>query len=125
MNVSVQTVQNAYEQLLSEGYIYSVERSGCFISAYNDDRVQAPVQKKTAMEPEEERPVYNLKNGQMDERAFPYKIWQKIYKSKLRIWSHSIREHSSRHRNVVKSLAAAPLLNRCGDFKDRNGGSFL
>lgn len=32
LNVSVQTVQLAYEQLLSEGYIYSKERSGYFIS---------------------------------------------------------------------------------------------
>ncbi len=37
LNISIQTVQNAYEQLLSEGYIYSVERSGYFISEYNGD----------------------------------------------------------------------------------------
>lgn len=33
----IQTVQKAYEQLLSEGYIYSAERSGYFISEYNGD----------------------------------------------------------------------------------------
>ncbi|WP_449444402.1 hypothetical protein [Ureibacillus acetophenoni] len=30
--MSVQTVQTAYEQLLSEGYIYLIERNGYFVS---------------------------------------------------------------------------------------------
>ena len=31
--ISVQTVQNAYEQLIAEGYLCSRERSGYFVSA--------------------------------------------------------------------------------------------
>lgn len=83
LNVSIQTVQNAYEQLLSEGYLYSIERSGYFIAEYNEDWLQAPVAKKPAIQIAEERQVYNLKNGQVDPEAFPYKIWQKLYKRQL------------------------------------------
>ena len=33
LELSVITVKNAYEQLIAEGYIYSRERSGYFVSA--------------------------------------------------------------------------------------------
>lgn len=37
LSVSVITVQNAYEQLLAEGYVNSVERSGYFVAEVNVD----------------------------------------------------------------------------------------
>ena len=37
LSVSVITVQNAYDQLLAEGYIYSIQRSGYFVAEVNAD----------------------------------------------------------------------------------------
>ncbi|MFD2991182.1 winged helix-turn-helix domain-containing protein [Fictibacillus nanhaiensis] len=37
LNVSIMTVQIAYEQLKSEGYIYSVERGGSFVSELEEE----------------------------------------------------------------------------------------
>ncbi|MDE7265815.1 MAG: winged helix-turn-helix domain-containing protein, partial [Clostridia bacterium] len=49
LNVSVITVQSAYDQLLAEGYIFSRERSGYFVSDVNVEfhggREYQPVQR--------------------------------------------------------------------------------
>ena len=46
-NVSIITVENAYNQLVSEGYIYSKEKSGFYINVLE-------IEKKAVSIPEEE-----------------------------------------------------------------------
>lgn len=83
LNVSIHTIKEAYEQLASEGYIYSIERSGYYISSYDADWVQ-PIQKENNKIQQAVSQIrYNFKNGQVDEQAFPLKTWLKIYKSVL------------------------------------------
>lgn len=83
LNVSIHTVKEAYEQLASEGYIYSIERSGYYISPYDLDwgNYDKKVESKT-LEPSL-KIQYNFRNGQVDEQAFPLKEWLKIYKKLL------------------------------------------
>lgn len=83
LNVSIHTVQEAYEQLASEGYIYSIERSGYYISPYDLDW-DIPNQKR-AREVIKHPPTiqYNFKNGQVDENKFPLKEWLKLYRKHL------------------------------------------
>jgi len=84
LNVSIHTVQEAYEQLASEGYIYSVERSGYFISPYDLDwGSKSPKQRVDIVVEHSPQPHYNFKNGQVDEQAFPLKEWLKLYKKQL------------------------------------------
>ena len=82
LNVSIHTVKEAYEQLASEGYIYSAERSGYFVSPYEMEW-QHPVSIATRKPIEEDTPIYNFQNGQVDEQAFPLREWLKIYKKEL------------------------------------------
>ena len=82
LNVSIHTVKEAYEQLASEGYIYSEERSGYFVSPY-DMEWEQPVAIRTAISPEEQTALYNFQNGQVDEQAFPLREWLKLYKKQL------------------------------------------
>lgn len=86
LNISIQTVQIAYEQLLSEGYIYSVERSAYFVAEYSGDWKYTEVTKRPAKEEQEHKPLFNLKNGQVDAEAFPYKLWQKIYRNQIQTY---------------------------------------
>ena len=83
LNVSVQTVQLAYEQLLSEGYIYSKERSGYFIS--DIDVVWEPIIEAQQVQPIDLpiKSFVDLRNGQVDSAHFPLKVWQKLYKQQL------------------------------------------
>jgi GntR family transcriptional regulator/MocR family aminotransferase len=83
LNVSIHTVKEAYEQLASEGYIYSVERSGYFISPYDLDWGIYPKMSDTSFKEPTTQIRYNFKNGQVDEQAFPFKDWLKIYKKQL------------------------------------------
>ena len=86
LNISIQTVQIAYEQLLSEGYIYSVERSGYFIAEYSRDWKSVNFTKSPSIETVNDKPEFNLKNGQVDAEAFPFKVWQKLYRNQLQTY---------------------------------------
>ena len=83
LNVSIQTVQEAYNQLLSEGYIYSVERSGYYIAPFDEDWKMAEPSEKQSTKVTAAPIRYNFKNGQVDETAFPIKDWLKTYKKAL------------------------------------------
>ena len=83
LNVSIQTVQEAYNQLLSEGYIYSIERSGYYVAPFDEEwKINQPSESERTKV--KEAPIlYNFKNGQVDEHAFPLKEWLKTYKKVL------------------------------------------
>lgn len=117
LNISIQTVQIAYEQLLSEGYIYSVERSGYFVAEYSVDWQYAMIPIKPSIEEEEEQPLFNLKNGQVDSEAFPYKVWQKIYREQLlthpvhnSVWQGEkrLREEIARYVKIARGIHCEP-----------------
>ncbi|MBB5147814.1 MULTISPECIES: MocR-like pyridoxine biosynthesis transcription factor PdxR [Ureibacillus] len=117
LNISIQTVQNAYEQLLSEGYIYSVERSGYFISEYNGDWCHIVVKDKPSIELIEENSIYNLKNGQVDAEAFPYKVWQKLYKTQLQKFpahaspwqgERTLRKNIANYLHIARGIECEP-----------------
>lgn len=82
LNVSIHTVKEAYEQLASEGFIYSAEREGYFVSPY-DMEWQQSVTVPVECSYEDDLPIYNFLNGQVDEHAFPLREWLKIYKKQL------------------------------------------
>ncbi len=80
LNVSVQTVQTAYEQLISEGYIYTIERNGYYVS-----EVEYPYPYEVNFEPLEEiqsnnKKMISFQNGQVDALSFPFSIWSKYAK---------------------------------------------
>lgn len=80
LSVSVITVQTAYEQLLAEGYIYSVERSGYFVSSVNADfygRRTIPEEK-----PKAER-KYKIDFVRGNANLFPFSVWAKLMRGVL------------------------------------------
>lgn len=86
LGISVITVENAYSQLLAEGYIYSKARSGYYVSPIG----LAPEMKMETAEPApesaEERPAYFadfLASG-ADANAFPFRIWLKTSQQVMR-----------------------------------------
>ena len=80
LGVSVITVENAYSQLMSEGYIYSVAKSGYFVSA-----IYAPF----PSEKKENRQInlskhksykYNFASNGVRTSNFPFSVWKKMLK---------------------------------------------
>lgn len=80
--VSQNTIINAYEQLLIEGYIYAEERRGYFVSdvQYHEPVIEEIVKE---MKAEENHVDYNLTASWTDATLFPFATFQRIYKELL------------------------------------------
>ncbi len=83
LGVSVKTVENAYEQLLLEGYIYSREKSGYYVEEITDFRVN------TSKIPEYDTRFYeteykvNLRANRNAIEDFPADTWCKLIRETL------------------------------------------
>lgn len=85
LNVSVHTVKEAYEQLDAEGFIYSIERSGYFVSPFEFEWQQ--MEETRPIQPVSETPPIkadiDFHNGHVDASSFPFISWRKLYKKHL------------------------------------------
>lgn len=79
LEVSRSTVELAYEQLLSEGYIESKPYKGFFVAQteelYRFEREQL---KPAAVKKEKKRYRYDFSPNGVDLRSFPYNAWRKL-----------------------------------------------
>ncbi|MGM9965901.1 MAG: PLP-dependent aminotransferase family protein [Rummeliibacillus sp.] len=85
LNVSVHTVKEAYEQLDAEGFIYSKERSGYFVSPFEfewqqikDTKPIQHVSKTSSIKVD-----IDFHNGDVDASSFPFTSWRKLFKKHL------------------------------------------
>ena len=74
LEVSKITVETAYSQLLSEGYICSREKSGYFVEAV-ECAVPVPPAPAREPEPKQEEAVLDLTGGGTE--RFPFSVWMK------------------------------------------------
>ena len=82
LSVSVITVQNAYEQLLAEGYIYSKQRSGYFVAEVNADFYGRRDIPEVEQVKKEEYSLDFVKGSTLTE-MFPFSVWSKLMRSVL------------------------------------------
>ncbi len=100
LGVSLITVQNAYALLISEGYIYSVEKKGFYITdifsnsvlkksaVFVDDKSESVVQKVFNNEEKKQDTLSNLidlKSNQVSLDKFPFYIWARITRQILNL----------------------------------------
>lgn len=86
LGISVITVANTYERLISEGYIYSIEKSGFFVtellSFSPEKHTKKNVTKNTNPTFEKnfqnKKPKIDFKTNSISYEKFPFKIWNKI-----------------------------------------------
>ncbi len=86
LQVSRSTINLAYEQLMSEGYIEAVAGSGYYVAEIEEllsikkqsDCLNSPVHKK-----EKKKCDYDFSPRGIDLSSFPYNIWKKISKEVL------------------------------------------
>lgn len=80
LGLSRTTVENAYNQLLLEGYIYSKERSGYYVSDIGNTISSA----YTAKETFDREPVESVRNDYfISKDNFDFNIWRKCYNQVL------------------------------------------
>lgn len=99
LGISVITVENAYAQLMAEGYIYSIPKKGFYVSSmdnfmgYVDPQVENKVNslqmaaKKTVLETEDKKEKLDLyadfSNNQTNIENFPFATWAKLMREVL------------------------------------------
>jgi GntR family transcriptional regulator/MocR family aminotransferase len=95
LNVSKNTIETAYQQLLAEGYIKSVARRGFYVEQLEQytfdgnknalEDIPCPwASEESSQEPP--RPFrYDFRNGQMADTQFPFIIWTKLLNQCLRM----------------------------------------
>ncbi|MDO4501020.1 MAG: PLP-dependent aminotransferase family protein [Erysipelotrichaceae bacterium] len=80
--VSLITIENAYEQLLSEGYIYSIEKKGYYVSEI--ETFQSNREVKVEKEEELSNPyLIDLSSTNLNSSYFPFSTFSKITRKVL------------------------------------------
>lgn len=82
LSVSVVTVQNAYEQLLAEGYVISKERSGYFVADVNFS-FSGETRAEVLPEPEKKGYALDLVSGNTPAYLFPFSVWARLMRATL------------------------------------------
>ena len=82
-SVSTITVQNAYDQLVSEGYITAIEKKGYYVS---DSVVKKKLKVSYLVEEDEETTIVelpDLSNNRVNVDNFPFSIWSRIMRKTM------------------------------------------
>lgn len=84
MNVSINSVKTAYEQLIAEGYIYTKERQGYFIESLNQLIIESnqQIEGNVFKEKKEDKTKYHFTLSHMSTNLskFPIDTWGKLQK---------------------------------------------
>lgn len=87
LGISVITIENAYEQLAAEGYIYSIAKKGFFVSDLKDlqgfkvpDKLPETKSDRSASR----EYVADFTSNKVNKDLFPFTIWAKLIREVLR-----------------------------------------
>ena len=81
LGISVITVENAYEQLICEGYVYSIAKKGYFVADINSVTAKTPIvltEENVVMTSDEQRYLADFSSNRSNVKQFPFKVWAKL-----------------------------------------------
>ena len=119
-SVSTITVQNAYDQLVSEGYITAVEKKGYYVS---DSVVKKKAKISYYVEENQEASIVelpDLSNNRVNVDNFPFSIWSRIMRKTMMEKQHlllspmktegvyELRRAISHHLSSFRGMAVSP-----------------
>ena len=96
LGVSTITVESAYAQLISEGYVYSLPKRGYYIAKLDTPAKSAPAAKTTDILLPAERPHYHFdfSRTQTSPDQFPFATWKKLLREVIAENSQALMEKS-------------------------------
>lgn len=120
LSVSVITVQNAYDQLLAEGYIYSKERSGYFVAEARYD-FHGTRDIPAAEQPRKEEYKVDFVKGSTLFEMFPFSVWSRLMRGVLSDCGEHLLERvpCDGDRELKRALAAYLYRARAIDIDPR------
>lgn len=93
--ISIITVQNAYDQLISEGYIYTIPKKGYYVSSIDGMNLFNSRKSDVSYDiriPVEKKMEYDLSNNRIDPSNFPFSVWTKISRSVMTNYEKELME---------------------------------
>ncbi len=83
LNISTITIENAYSQLMAEGYIYSIPKSGFYVSEFiiNSNKEQMNI--KPTLSNDKQEYLADFVSNEISVNNFPFSIWGKLTKETL------------------------------------------
>ena len=81
LGVSVATVENAYAQLIAEGYAESRERSGVYVCAIGASVRPMPGAFAVPSAQQAEKPLFDLSGGSGEDVPFPFSVWARTMRA--------------------------------------------
>ncbi|MDF2838984.1 MAG: GntR family transcriptional regulator [Evtepia sp.] len=83
LGISNTTVENAYAQLVTEGYLYSLPKKGYFVSSLDKQVVEKPAPSEALQEKSSQRKEYfaDFMSGAVATDAFPFSVWIKLLRN--------------------------------------------
>lgn len=113
LGISVITVENAYEQLLAEGYIYSIPKKGFYVSEINMlPKTKTMDFKKNTYPKQNESYEYlaDFTSNQTDSNNFPFTIWSRLIRKILSEDQASLMENPPAEGNYLLRTAISKHL---------------
>lgn len=124
LGVSAITVENAYAQLMAEGYIYSMPKKGYYVSNISKGTVKAAFSSTSSIPVPKtpEAPAYfaDFSSSQTHPDTFPFSIWAKLVREVMAGDSMALmerppsggilplREEIARYLKQFRGMAVAP-----------------
>ena len=111
LNISTITVENTYLQLMAEGYIYSVAKSGYYVSNVSSTKPLGTKRPLRKVEETEQTPSFfvDFVNNSTSADNFPFATWAKLMRE-------TMSEESDKLMVRSPSTGITPLRNAIADY---------
>lgn len=95
LNISTITVENAYMQLIAEGYLYSIPKKGYFVADITQSALHKRQTEKRKYTAEVKNPPYftDFLSNSTGSRNFPFSIWAKLMREVISERSEELMEN--------------------------------
>jgi GntR family transcriptional regulator/MocR family aminotransferase len=95
LKISVITIEQAYEQLIAEGYIYSLPKKGYYATLL-DGQQSVPEHKIMSEAPKKETHYdFDLRTNSVNTECFPFSTWSKLLRTVLNDHSRQLLNKTS------------------------------
>ena len=97
LGVSIITIENAYDQLIGEGYLYTLPRKGYYVSRIeNLSKFQATSTLSLDIHyPKPSKATINLSNNHIDSDDFPFSVWARLMRETISTKENALIKNST------------------------------
>ncbi|MFX3619504.1 MAG: PLP-dependent aminotransferase family protein [Sporolactobacillus sp.] len=108
LNVSVNSISGAYQQLLAEGYIYAIERKGFFVEKLDAIPVSENQEKMLNADlietPRSRQDWLSFSHMSIDRTLFPFDAWMKGEHKALKLWKNTLDDDPATYPQGIYSV---------------------